>query len=403
MRNKIFWILTILVLIGAEWVGSFYVLNLRGAWTALKKPTADITGLVLENKTPLKLSSEFSLSIYASGLNGPRAMVRDSRRNILVSLPGEGKVVALIDKDLDGQAETIKTVIAGLRNPHGLAFSCLDNSTDKYPCKLYIAQENQVAVYEYDDSNSQALNGKKLTDLPVGGFHTTRSLLLIEDVLYVSVGSSCNACREEDAQRASVLMVGLKTNKVRPFAKGLRNSVFLTVNPSDGKIWATDMGRDLLGDDLPPDEVNILEEGKNYGWPICYGQNIHDTDFDKNTYIRNPCQAPFETPSHIDIPAHSAPLGLAFIPNEGWPQDFQGDLLVAYHGSWNRSIPTGYKIVKYDLDKDGNVQGVKDFLTGFLNEQGDLYGRPVDMFAESSGVLFISDDKAGVVYKIMSK
>jgi len=403
MKNKIFWLLAVLILIGVVWISRFYILNLRGAWTAWKKPTGNTTNLIAENKTPLRLPPGFTLSVYASGLNGPRVMVRDSRRNILVSLPAEGKVVALVDKDLDGTAEVTKTVIEGLTKPHGLAFNCLDNSTDKFPCKLYIAEENQVAVYDYDDSKSQAINGQKLTDLPTGGFHTTRSLLLVEDILYVAVGSSCNVCREEDIQRASVLAIDLKTNKTRPFAKGLRNSVFLTANPVDGKIWATEMGRDMLGDDLPPDEINILEEGKNYGWPICYGNNIHDTDFDKNTYFRNPCQTPFETSSYIDVPAHSAPLGLTFIPKEGWPENFQGDLLVAYHGSWNRSEPTGYKIVKYDLDEDGKVLGTEDFLTGFLDEQGGLYGRPVDMFAEPSGVLFVSDDKAGVVYKIMSK
>ncbi len=400
-KNKFFWILIILVIIGVIWLSHFYILNLRGVWTALKKPTANITNLVAEDKTPLQLPPGFSLSIYASGLKGPRVIVRDSRRNLLVSLPADGKVVALVDADLDGKAEEIKTVIAGLKNPHGLAFACLDSSVDKFPCKLYIAEENQVKVYDYDGGKLQAINVHKIIELPTGGFHTTRSLLLVGDSLYISVGSSCNVCHEKDNERASVLVVDLKTNKVRPFVKGLRNSVFLSTNPSDGKIWATEMGRDLLGDDLPPDEINILEEGKNYGWPICYGQNIHDTDFDKNIYFRNPCQTPFETSAHIDIPAHSAPLGLAFIPREGWPQNFQGDLFVAYHGSWNRSVPTGYKIVKYHLNKDGKVSGVEDFLTGFLDNHGNLYGRPVDILVEPSGVMFVSDDKAGVIYKIM--
>jgi len=149
------------------------------------------------------------------------------------------------------------------------------------------------------------------------------------------------------------------------------------------------MGRDLLGDDMPPDEINIIEEGKNYGWPVCYGKNIHDTDFDHNTYVRNPCMEPFETPSHIDIPAHSAPLGLAFYKN---------DLLVAYHGSWNRSVPTGYKIVKMNLDANGNYLGQEDFISGWLQE-GNALGRPVDILADR-GRIFISDDKAGVIYLV---
>ncbi len=403
MRKKIIWLFAILILVGIIWLGYFYYRNLRGVYTALKNPSADIAALVQEDKTPLKLPPGFKLSIFAKDLSGVRVLVRDSRRNLLASLPSSGKVVVLIDKNLDGKADEAKTVIENLKNPHGLAFACADYSTLTYPCKLYIAQENQVSVYDYDDNNLRAINGKKLIDLPSGGSHTSRSLLLVGDTLYVAIGSSCNVCREQNSQRASILALDLRTNQSRSFAKGLRNSVFMATNPVNGKIWATEMGRDLLGDNLPPDEINIIEDEKNYGWPNCYGQNIHDTDFDKNTYIRNPCMVPFETPSLIDIPAHSAPLGIAFIPTVGWPADYTGDLLVAYHGSWNRSVPIGYKIVKYHLDKNGKVLNVEDFLTGFLDDQGNLYGRPVAILAEDGGVVFVSDDKAGVIYKIIKK
>ena len=168
----------------------------------------------------------------------------------------------------------------------------------------------------------------------------------------------------------------------------------MAIHPVTGEIWGTDMGRDLLGDDVPPDEVNIIREGGNYGWPICYGKNIHDADFDKNTYIRNPCMEPFEQPSQIDIPAHSAPLGIAFIPEEGWPEEYWHDILVAYHGSWNRSVPTGYKIVR--IDEHGIAT---DFMTGFM-DGGEVLGRPVGLLVEPGGALYISDDRAGVIYKV---
>jgi glucose/arabinose dehydrogenase len=174
-------------------------------------------------------------------------------------------------------------------------------------------------------------------------------------------------------------------------------------------MWATDMGRDLLGDDLPPDEINIVEEGKNYGWPTCYGANIHDTDFDKNTYIRAPCSAPFETPSLVDLPAHSAPLGIVFVPaTSTWPREYWNNLLVAYHGSWNRSEPTGYKIVRFQLDTNGHFVNVnkstkvaiaEDFITGWLTKAGAL-GRPVELVIGPDGALYVSDDKAGVIYKV---
>ena len=215
--------------------------------------------------------------------------------------------------------------------------------------------------------------------------------------MLLSIGSSCDVCIETDPMRAAVYEIGFNGHP-QPFATGLRNSVFLT--QKDGQVWATEMGRDFLGDDLPPDEINIIQEGKNYGWPNCYGKNIHDTVFDKNTYIRNPCMEPFETQSLIDLPAHSAPLGLAFVPSgKGWPKEYEGNLLVAYHGSWNRTVPTGYAIRRFVLDGKKNVLKDEDFVSGWLTEKGVL-GRPVDLKFASDGMLYVSDDRAGLVYRI---
>jgi len=197
----------------------------------------------------------------------------------------------------------------------------------------------------------------------------------------------------------------------KEFAHGLRNTVFFTWNTETKEMWGADMGWDFLGDNLPPDEINILKGGGNYGWPICYGKNIHDTVFDKNTYIRNPCMEPFETSSYIDIPAHSAPLGLAFVPkdtekgkfgaNITWPRDYWYNLFVSYHGSWNRTVPTGYKIVRYKFNEKGDYSRVEDFITGWLKPGDGLYGRPVDILVQSGGSMYISDDKAGVIYRVV--
>lgn len=228
---------------------------------------------------------------------------------------------------------------------------------------------------------------------------SSRTLLSYGNSLLVSVGSSCNVCLENDQNRAKILEITKDTGEVEIFATGLRNAVFIAFHPTTKAIWATEMGRDLLGDNLPPDEINIIRKETNYGWPICYGKNIHDTAFDKNTYIRNPCMEPFETPSHIDIPAHSAPLGLAFIP-DSWPTEYHNDLLVAYHGSWNRSVPTGYKIVRMKLNVNGMYESTTDFITGWLDTDQKALGRPVDILFDASGIAYISDDKAGVVYKL---
>ena len=196
-------------------------------------------------------------------------------------------------------------------------------------------------------------------------------------------------------------MVSADGGVLRTFASGLRNPVFMTIHPETKKVWATEMGRDMLGDDLPPDEINIIAKGRNYGWPFCYGKNVHDDDFDPA--MKKSCREPETYPSHIDIPAHSAPLGLSFFPEDGWPAGFRNNLLVAYHGSWNRSVPTGYKIVRYRLDGSGNLLGVDDFVSGWLTKDGTALGRPVDIMVRPGGTIFVSDDKAGVIYRITRK
>ena len=386
----------------------------RSAWAAVGSPVGDVAELIDDAGTnggasPFRLPDGFSVSLFARDLVGPRVMLWGPDGGLLVSLPKAGKVVSLRDTDGDGDAETVRTVLEGLDNPHGMTVRCTGEPTAVFPlgaCTLYVAETDKVMAYAYtaDGTALADVRGKKLIDLPdSGGGHSTRSLMFRpypdDRELLVSIGSSCNVCNETDERRAAVLAVNVETGAARPFAKGLRNAVFMATHPVSGDTWATEMGRDWLGDDTPPDELNILAEGKNYGWPICYGKNIHDTDFDKNTYVRNPCMEPFETASRIDIPAHSAPLGIAFVPEEGWPQDWWYNAIVAYHGSWNRSAPTGYKLVRYRLDERGNYLGEEDFMTGFLTDRGAL-GRPADILIQPGGTMYVSDDTAGVIYRI---
>jgi len=378
--------------------------NLRGAGPALKSPAVDIVRLIekLDSDAPdipLRLQPGFSLSIFAKKLAGPRVMIFDPADTLLVSVPSQGKVVALPDRDRDGRADSVVTVVDGLDRPHGMAFRCAPD------CSLYIAEEGQVNVYSYNLKTMKAVKQQKIADFPAGGGHMTRTLLFLprpdDDQLLISVGSSCNVCIEEDWRRAKVLVVSAGGGALRTFASGLRNSVFMTIHPETKKVWATEMGRDLMGDDLPPDEINIIAKDRNYGWPFCYGKNVHDDDFD--SAIKKSCREPETYPSHINIPAHSAPLGLSFFPEDGWPAGFRNNLLVAYHGSWNRSVPTGYKVVRYRLDSSGNFLGVDDFVTGWLTKNGTALGRPVDIMVRPGGTIFVSDDKAGVIYRITRK
>lgn len=389
-----------LFILGLGWVVFFYWQNLRGVGPAIFKPVADISKILNTTGVPLKLPPGWKISIFAEGLINPRVIIKDNAGHLLVSVPSEGRVVA-IKAGIDGQPGTVKSLAENLNSPHGLAFLC------KNTCKLYIAETDKINVYDYDSSNPALSNKQKIADLSGGGNHFTRTLGFAPNGrLYVSIGSDCNVCVEADPMRAKIFSMNPDGSDFKEAARGLRNSVFF-VWDKNGKMWSTEMGRDLLGDNIPPDEINIIEDGnpstglrvKNYGWPICYGKNIHDTEFDKNTYIRNPCMEPFETPSLIDIQAHSAPLGLAF-SEDTWPSDYVGNLFVAFHGSWNRSVPTGYKVVRYKFDASGNPLPAADFITGWLKDDGGVYGRPVDILAESNGRMYISDDKAGVIYLV---
>lgn len=375
-------IIVVILLAGGIYGYLFYKNNLQVPYNknaASQSPEANLDQEGNKTGLPFKIPKGASFSVFARDLINPRVMVFDPKGNILVSIPSQGKVVGL------NQNGSQTTVFDGLKEPHGLAFFCHNQ------CQLYIAETNQVSVFDYDSNLMKAMNQKKILDLPGGGVHFTRTITTTDDgKLLVATGSDCNVCNEDDQRRASIWISDSDGSNFKPFAQGLRNSVFMTKNPKTGDIWATEMGRDWLGDNLPPDEINIIKEGKNYGWPYCYGKNVHDTNFDPRNQD-NACSG--REPSHIDLPAHSAPLGLEF---------FKDSLLVSYHGSWNRSTPTGYKVVRItgDCIEKSNPNGscnIEDFVTGWLSEDGHFSGRPAGILVEGQKI-YISDDKAGVIY-----
>ncbi len=314
-----------------------------------------------------------SLSLPGAN-NGPRMMLAYGD-NVLVSLPSSGKVVAL-----DGKNK--KTFLEGLNKPHGLA---------SYQDWIYIAEEDKVIRVKDNNHDQIADPGteENLLTLPSGG-HWTRTIHIFDNKLYITLGSTCNVCREDEPQRATMQACDLDGKNCESYATGLRNSVDFT--SYQGKIYATDNGRDNLGNDIPPEEINLIEEGKDYGWPLCYGNNIHDTDFDKNTYIRDPCQD--KTPPFVEMQAHSAPLGITVYQGHSFPSQYQRKIFVAFHGSWNRNPPTGYKIVMIDPE----TKKVEDFATGWL-EGTTVKGRPVGIINFQNSLL-VSDDNAGKIYKI---
>lgn len=405
---------------------NFAYQNLRGAKTAfgpvVKPTTSNSPSSITSDTTGLGLTVPigFHIAFFAKDVPNARVLALDPSGTLLVSEPSQGKIVALIDADNDGVSEKKVTVVEGLNLPHGLAFK---------DGEIYIAETDKVSRFAYDQTTHTASNKRKLFDLSGNGNHFSRTIGFgPDDKLYVSIGSTCNVCVEKNPMRASIYSANADGSNFVPFAIGLRNSPFFVWHPVTHDMWATEMGRDLLGDDTPPDEINIVKSPSTgsglafYGWPYCYGKNIRDTSFSltgldpvsKSGIVgKDICDR--SVPSHIDLQAHSAPLGLAFIPTREvvnkyaiaqklttsglWPIEYEGDLLVSFHGSWNRSEPTGYKIVRIKLDKNGAYEGTEDFLLGFIEKNGTK-GRPVDLLFDQNGILFISDDKAGVIYRL---
>ncbi len=321
MHKKIVWIVVVLLLLFVT--TSIVFLGIK---PSVKSDSLNTIVLPQGFKIDIFADSLGSSPVAYPGPNpGPRMMLM--KDNVLyVTIPNQGRVIALPDKNDDKKADNVVTFLDKLNNPHGIDF---DNGW------FYIAQENRV-IRVKNSNDSLKADPETLEiiidNLPTGG-HFTRTVKIYNNSLYLSMGSSCNVCLEPDERRAGIMKCDLDGTDCIVFAKGLRNAVGLIFNPLTGKMYATENGRDWLGDDLPPDEINLIEEGKNYGWPICYGKNIHDTDFDKNVYARNPCMEPFEMQSLVDLQAHSAPLGLAFYSSVGFPQEYSGDLFVAFHGS----------------------------------------------------------------------
>jgi len=369
-------------------IKNFYHVDPSVVINQLSSPSQDITKLLpqgSDSNFPLNIPVGFRIAIFADlkKVGSPRVLAFDPGGVLLASIPSAGKIVALPDKNEDGIADALVEVIGGLDRPHGIDFA---------GDKIFIAETDKVVRYDYDPSNIKLQNPRTLFSLPGGGRHFTRTIKVFEDKLFVSVGSSCDVCVEEDFRRATILISNLDGSNFRVFAKGLRNTVFFVLD-GEGKIWGNEMGRDFLGDNLPPDEINLIEEGKDYGWPWCYGKKIRDSKFQGGGNL-NYCDQ--TQGSFYDYPAHVAPLGLTFIDSPLFPEEVQGDILSSFHGSWNSSSPVGYKIVKLNIE-GGQVEEVEDFITGWIKGK-QVLGRPVDLIFDKDGVLFISDDKANLVY-----
>lgn len=351
-----------------------------GKTDSLVVPPTGTHTVAIDNHS-LTIPEGFTITRWVTGQDSLRMMALTSDGLLLVTEMGEGNVLGF---RLSEENPEPVTVISGLNKPSGIT---VDGDS------IYIGEENQVSLYQYRGGGAVGEGRVIIPDLPAGG-HFTRTVAVGPDhKLYLAVGSSCNVCEETDARRAALSRCNLDGSGCEVFASGLRNTVGFTWQPLTGEIWGVDNGRDGIGDDLPPDEVNIIIQGKNYGWPYCYSRFMVNPEYVEDREKARFCEA--TEPPAVELQAHSAPLGLRFLSDPVWPADYQQNLFIAFHGSWNRTVPTGYKVVRVDRDRR-----VTDFITGWLDEKtGKSWGRPVDiLFVDNK--MYITDDSSGSIYRV---
>lgn len=335
----------------------------------------------------LQVPEGFSLSMYAADLPMARFMAFTDAGDLLVSRPRAGEIV-LLGRDANGDhlPDTRRVLLKGLSRPHGLAV---------HDGWLYVAEGSAIGRSAFDVQRGELVGEYEyvVEDLPDGGNHWSKTIGFGPDgYLYVAIGSTCNVCVEDDPRRAAIMRFAADGSDGRIYATGLRNTVGFDWAPWSGDLYGTDNGRDLLGDDYPPCELNRIVDGGFYGWPYINGFAELDPDLGQG----QEAQLTNAISPVYGFAAHNAPLGMAFA------NDAAGfaprSALVALHGSWNRSIADGYKVVLLEWQPDGTVSG-EDFLYGFERD-GDVIGRPVDVVQGSDGAMYVSDDYAGVIYRV---
>jgi glucose/arabinose dehydrogenase len=342
----------------------------------------------------LKLPPGFSISVYAQLGATLRFATFSPDGRLFAAERGTGHVVVIKD---NGATGTPQVFAEGLNGPHGLAFQAVQGQM-----YLYVAENNRVTRLAYQNGQEKAAQREVVVnDIPTGGNHTTRSIAFGPDgKMYISIGSSCNVCEEGDQRRAAVMQYNADGSGGRIFARGLRNEVGIMFHPQTGELWGVENSRDNLGNDNPPEEINILVDGGNYGWPYCVSNQVWDSNFG----LKNAAYCQQTIPPALPMQAHSAPLGLDFYypKTQMFPADYQGVAFVGFHGSWNRSPATGYKVVVVQV-KDGRPVSYADFATGWLTGSSSYWGRPVDPVVAPDGSLFVTDDFTSAIYHITYK
>ena len=334
----------------------------------------------------IKLQPGFKIEVYAGNVPGARSMTL-SPSGILFVGTRNGEVYAVVDKNRDNKADEVITIAQGLNMPNGVAFR--DNS-------LYVAEVSRVL--RFDNIESRLKNPPRPVvvndSFPKETHHGWKFIRFGPDgMLYVPVGAPCNVCEKEDKRYGSIMRMKPDGSGLEIFAKGIRNTVGFDWDPLTKELWFTDNGRDMLGDDIPPDELNHAPRtGMHFGFPYLHGKEITDPDYSGE---RNPEEF---TPPAMELGPHVASLGMRFYTGDMFPKEYRNHIFIAEHGSWNRSTPIGYRVTLVRLE-DGKAAKYEVFAEGWL-QRGKAWGRPVDVQVMPDGALLVSDDMAGAIYRI---
>ncbi len=332
----------------------------------------------------IQLPPGFQIGAYAQGLASPSHMAFSPDGVLFVSLTSEGSVVALPERE--GKADHVVVYAQGLAEPSGLAF---------YGGYLYVAEQQQVLRFSYTPGQLQASGAPEVVvrNLPAGGSNTRHAIGFGPDQrLYLTVASTCNACREADYRRATIMRYDPDGSHEEVFAQGLRDPEALCWYPDSSYPLVSNGSRRRMGEDLPPDTIEFTFPEANFGWPFCHAGDIVDPELgwpDACTGVPRP---------FAQLPAHTTPRGLCVYQGTQFPQEYRGSIFVALYGSWERKVPVGYEIVRLKIEQ-GQMSGVEPFASGWLVQE-QFWGRPVDLIQAPDGSLLVSDDWAGVIYRI---
>jgi glucose/arabinose dehydrogenase len=339
----------------------------------------------------LLLPPGFAIEVWATGFDDPRNMILAPNGDVLVVDSNAGKVIGLRDANGDSRPDSRYTLLSGLHYPYGIAIR---------GSQLFIGAEDAVLRYDYTAGATAARNERTIYGLPGGG-HATRNLILNRDgsKLYVSVGSRSNVNDEtDDPRRAAITELNPDGTGAHPFATGLRNPVGLAWNPANNTLWTAVNERDGLGDDLVPDFVTEVKAGAFYGWPFSYiGQNP-----EPRRRGEHPELVRRAIPPSVLLTAHSAALGITFYDGKMFPEKYRGGAFVALHGSWNRTMRTGYKVIHVPFKNGQPAGGYDDFVIGWAPNPAsrEVWGRPAGVLVLRDGSLLIADDGAATIWRV---